>query len=99
MILLLLRVGNVRFALSGCGDSSIVRCFCSFSSSHTSFYPLWLQTIPFKPSLVADLDAEGLQALAGALADYRVVLTDGRREDHGIHLAPAGHGCPDIGLE
>src|SRR5215467_8520367 len=37
MLLLLLRVGNVRFALSGCGDSSIVGYFCSFSSSHTSF--------------------------------------------------------------
>ena len=30
----------------------------------------------FPVSLVVDLDAEGLQALAGALADHRGVLTD-----------------------
>src|SRR5438094_467140 len=114
MILLLLRVGNVRFAPSGCGYSSIVRCFCSFSSSHTSLLPLYgppgflgdsqflvrrddenlhsavsRTDFPhpvrvFPVSLVVDLDPEGLQALAGALAHHRGVLTDARREDQGI---------------
>src|SRR5262245_4716176 len=111
MIVLLLRVGNVRVASSGCGYSSSVRCFCSFSSSPTSLLApcgskrshanlLWLQSngppgflgdsqflvrrdyehlhsavsrtdFPhpvrtFSVALVVDLDAEGLQALAGA---------------------------------
>src|SRR5262249_2066358 len=41
MLLLLLRVGNACFAPSGCGYSSSVGCFCSFSSSYTSLLPLY----------------------------------------------------------
>src|SRR5215468_10214526 len=40
----------------------------------------------FPVSLGVDLDAEGLQALAGALANHRGVLTDARRENQGIYV-------------
>src|ERR1044072_190138 len=120
MTLLLLRVGDVGCAPSGRGYSSLVRCFCSFSSSHTSLLPLYgppgflgdsqflvrrddenlhaavsRTDVPpsvrvFPVSLVVDLDTEGLQALAGALAHHRGVLTAARRGDQGIHMAQAG---------
>ena len=101
-------MGSSRFqTFSGCnrppgflGDSQFLvsRDYENLHSavSRTDF-PHSVRAFPV--SLVVDLDAKGLQALAGVLADYWGVLTDARREDQGIHVAQAGHVGPDIGLD